>query len=380
MQLLMRVISDPKRKRQLILLGHLWACVPVLVLWLAIPSANTRISTPNFHNVTYFAIGIIGYLAMRSWLVLTRPNLVQWDFVFPPIDIAIVSFLIWLGRLDPLSNVGLLYLFPIAQAAGTLNLRWSFVVAGMVLLGAAISTRGLASPEPFNTFFRYFFIFVFGSLITLLALSSAEIREQLGVARDRNRLAMEIHDGIQGHLMTITKQLELASQLTKRSPARCVELLLEGQESSRLAADELRYIVNRMRSATLSGGFVPALKSYIHTACARQSLAYSFDVTGEERPLPVEVEHAAFRIAQEALTNVIRHSKSKTVSIRVSYLDKDLELRIADDGVGFNAELASDGLEGMKLRALERGGHLAIDSGSHGTLVAVRLSSGGANG
>ena len=286
----------------------------------------------------------------------------QWEYLFPPIDVAIVSALIWLANRDPLSNIGLLYFFPLAEAAGTLKIRWSLAVAAMVLAGAAFATHGLRSEEPFNAAFRYFLIFVVGSLITLLARASASMREQLGVARDRKRIAMEIHDGVQGHLTTISKQLELTQLLVSSDADRAIELVVEGQETARLAADELRYLVSRMRAPALAQGFVPALRAFLDRIASRHGLAYTFEVEGADLEICVESEHAAFRIAQESLTNVVRHANARAVDIRLILTHETVELRINDDGTGFDSESKSDGLDGMRQRAESVRGRLSVTS------------------
>lgn len=336
--------------------------MPFLVFWMAVPWAHDKIPSASFRNIQAFIAIVVAYLLYRTWLAFKDPPKLEWEYIFPPIDVAVVSMLIGLGNRDPLSNIGLLYLFPLAQAAGTLNLRWSVAVAGMVLVGAALATHGLRSEEPFNAFFRYFFIFIVASLITMLARASARLREQLGVTRDRNQMAMEIHDGVQAHLMTLSKQLELAELVAVQNPVRAQEIASEGRETARLAADELRYLVKRMRVQSLHGGFVPALQNFVHNLTSRHDLTCKFEVTGEERPVPVETEHAAFRIAQESLTNVVRHAKATHVNITVTYGPDSFGLTVRDDGIGFDPSIESEGLEGLKLRAKEAGGSLIIHS------------------
>jgi len=336
--------------------------MPFLVVWFAVPSAHEKIAPDDFRNIQAFIIVVLAYLLTRTWLAFKNPPKLEWEYVFPPIDIAVVSTLIALGNRDPLSNIALLYLFPLAQAAGTLNLRWSVAVAAMVLAGAALATHGLRSEEPFNALFRYFFIFVIASLITMLAQASSRLREQLSLTRDRNQMAMEIHDGVQAHLMTVSKQFELAELLATQNPARAKEIASEGRETARLAADELRYLVKRMRVQSLHGGFVPALQNFVHNLTSRHDLTSSFDVVGEELPVSVEAEHAAFRIAQESLTNIVRHSQAQHVSITVSYCQRSLGLVIEDNGIGFDPSQESEGLEGLKFRAKEAGGSVVIHS------------------
>lgn len=368
------VDASAKRIRHIIFVAHLWVCIPFLVMWITIPSTHDKIPTAAFQNIQAFLALVTVYLAFRSWLAFRNPPKLEWEYVFPPIDVAVVSALIWLGNRDPLSNVGLLYLFPLAQAAGTLNIRWSIAVAAMVLVGAALATHGLRSEEPFNAFFRYYFIFVVASLFTQLALASAKLREKMSLDRDRKHMAMEIHDGVQAHLMTLSKQLELAEMIAVQNPERAKELASEGRETARLAADELRFLVKRMRGQTRQGGFIPALQNFIHNVTSRHELSGNFEVVGQEKILPVELEHTAFRIAQEALTNAVRHAGASEITTIVGFEATHLTLTVKDNGRGFDSNVESEGLDGMKTRSQVIGGSLTISShpGS-GTQVLATL-------
>lgn len=353
-------------------MAHLWACIPFLVYWMAVPSAHKGIADSNFVAIQSFLWFVVAYLLTRTWLAFKNPDWLPWEYVFPLIDVAIVSLLIGMGNRDPLSNIGLLFFFPIAQAAGTLNTRWVAGVAALCLVGTGLTTQGLRTEEPFNTAFRYFFIFILGSLFTMLARSGAQIREQLGIARDRNRIAMEMHDGVQAHLMTLSKQLELASAVAIAKPERAAELATEGSETARLAADELRYLVNRMRAPSLEHGFLPALRTFVDTVCKRHDLAYDFNVEGEEGQLSRETEHAAFRIAQESLTNAVRHANASRIAVTVQFRPDALAIIVQDNGRGYEPDSASEGIDGMRRRARDVDGTLTITSDG-GTRVEAIL-------
>jgi len=352
-------------------MAHLWVCIPFLVIWMTVPAAHKGIDDTDFVQIQAFLWVVIAYLLIRSWLAFRDPPKLQWEYVFPLIDVAIVSLLIYMGNRDPLSNIGLLYFFPVAQAAGTLNTRWVAAVAGLCLVGTYLATHGLRTDEPYNTAFRYFFIFVLGSLFTLLARAGASLREQLGIARDRNRIAMEMHDGVQAHLMTLSKQLELAEAMASARPERTAELAREGSETVRLAADELRYLVNRMRAPALERGFVPALRTFVDTVCTRHGLTYEFNLEGDEAQLSRRTEHAAFRIAQEALTNAVRHARASRIRVTVLFADRRVTLKVQDDGVGCDPNLVSEGLDGMRRRARDVGGDFKLSNDSGTTVEAV---------
>ncbi len=348
-------------------MAHLWVCMPFLVAWVTIPSFHKGIEDHDFARIQAFIGVVVVYLIARTWFAVKASKPVNWEYLYPPIDVAIVSMLIWLGNRDPLSNVALLYLFPLAQAAGTLNVRWSIAVAAMVLVGTLLATHGLRSDEPFNSIFRYFFLFVLASLFTMLSQVTARLLGQLDVARDRNRMALEMHDGVQSHLMTLTKQIELAEHLAVPT-SRQRDILAEGRETTRLAADELRYLVQRMRAASLDAGFVPAIQGFVHNLLTRHEIGYSFAVDGIG-VLNLPVQHAAFRVCQEALTNVIKHSGASEVKVQLTFGGGNLTMDITDNGRGFEPNWESEGLAGLRTRAAEVGGELTVKSGSAGTNV-----------
>jgi signal transduction histidine kinase len=331
------------------------------------PEVRREISTDSFERLLLVVPAVLGYLVVRTVLVFRQPNL-PWEYIYPPIDVGIISLLISMGNRDPLSNVALLYMLPVAEAAGTLSVRWAASVAVFVLIGVALATDGLKTTDPFNTWFRYFLMLVMASLITTVARAQAALREQLGVARDRNRIALEMHDGVQGHLITVASQLELAQRLAVQNPERAGEVVTESREMTRQAADELRFLVQRLRAPSLSQGFLPALKQFAHNLCSRNGLGLEFESKGEPYDLDPHAENALFRIAQEALNNVVRHANATTVWVYADFEADHVLLRIRDDGVGFdeterqNTENLQAGLDGMRSRATENGGNLAIRS------------------
>ena len=81
-----------------------------------------------------------------------------------------------------------------------------------------------------------------------------------------------MHDGVQGHLITIASQLELIGRLAETDGKRTSEIATQGREGARQAADELRFLVQRLRAPALDNGFVPALRQFTHNICDRNQL------------------------------------------------------------------------------------------------------------
>src|SRR6185437_2785275 len=122
---------------------------------------------------------------------------------------------------------------------------------------------------------------------------------------------------------------------------------------------------------------VAALRQFAHNICERNGLRLVFEVSGASIPLPAEVENSLFRIAQEALANIIKHSAATSASVDICFDEHSVTLSVADDGNGFDVAKTEAtegiGLENMKRRAADNGGELCIQTAPEaGTrLVAI---------
>ncbi|MGV3615063.1 MAG: sensor histidine kinase [Fimbriimonas sp.] len=367
-----------RRAQHLMFLAHVWACAPFLVLWLMDMRVRHALGNEAVTSMQPVIVLTLVYLVVRTWLAYRDPKWLQWEYVFPPVDIVIVSAFLYLSHRGPMSNISLLYFLPMVSAAGSLNVRWAAAVGVMVVVGTAVSTfsatdmdpvqtsltwRELLQAEPLNASFRIYFLIVLSSLMAFQAAIAAGWKERLAVAADRNRIALDMHDGVQGHLIALAQQLELLGHVAERNPARAAELAREGRETTRQAADELRFLVQRLRAPALEDGFVPALRQYAHNVCSRHGLRLEVEVEGSEETLDPDVENALFRIAQEALNNVVKHAGAELVTLTICYGPDEVRLTVRDDGQGFVPTVAEGvGMEGMRSRAGDVGGKTAIES------------------
>lgn len=372
------------QRRHRIFLAHLWLCAPFLFVWLYEPGVRGGLTDERVATMMVLVGGISAYLIGRTLVAWRGPDWPTWEYVCPPVDAALVSAMLALGDRDPLSNAALLYFVPLAEAAGTLRVAWAAAVAAWVILGAGLATSGFAGADPFNVAFRYAFLLVFASLIAWLAREAAALREALGVARDRNRIAMDMHDGLQGHLIGVAAQLELLKHTVRADPSRAEELAEQSRGSARQAADELRYLVQRMRAPSLAEGCVPALRQYASNLCARHGLDLEFEEGDAIPPLPFDTESALFRIAQEAMHNAVKHAQATRIQVTAGVERGAIIMTIGDNGRGFEASAVRPGagLENMRRRCEAAGGALEIASSPAGTrvtaTVAYREGPGGA--
>jgi NarL family two-component system sensor histidine kinase LiaS len=217
--------------------------------------------------------------------------------------------------------------------------------------------------------------------LRLLADRNAQLAEQaaqLAAVEERNRLARDLHDSVSQELFSLTMLAAAARRTIETRPDLTVARLHEIEESARRALEETRSLIFALRPAALDGrGLAPALRDLAAALGDRQGLAVSMSIMGERR-LPLEHEQALFRIVQEALANVARHSGVRSAEVRLTYSDDRVALEVHDAGRGFDQRIARNpraiGLLSMAERAEALGGSFALESApGQGTTISVML-------
>ncbi|MGY5887518.1 histidine kinase [Geodermatophilus arenarius] len=197
---------------------------------------------------------------------------------------------------------------------------------------------------------------------------------------ERDRIRRDLHDGLGPSLAGVGLGVQaVQAMLGERADPATRALLARMREEVDGAVGEVRRILDGLRPAPLDDvGFVAAVQRHA------EALAPSVPVrvTAEPLPpLPPDVETAAYRIAQEALTNVARHSGARRAEVGLRARDGRLEVAVVDDGAGFppedgDARPAGVGLSSMRTRARAVGGELTVTSGPGGTRVVAGLPLG----
>jgi len=187
---------------------------------------------------------------------------------------------------------------------------------------------------------------------------------QASIDRERADIAREIHDDIGGSLAAVKLDLAWLSRHSQDGETqRHVEAALAMAEHALGASQR---IMRNLRPAVLDQGLLPAIQWLAHTFSERTGLAVKWHGT-LRRELPKAVEMVAYRTAQEALTNVLKHAQAIAVQIELSDLEGFLTLEISDNGRGATtqelAKLTSFGLLGLKERAQTVGGWLDVVTG-----------------
>jgi signal transduction histidine kinase len=202
-------------------------------------------------------------------------------------------------------------------------------------------------------------------------------REQLVTAREeeRRRLRRDLHDGLGSQLAALHLRADTVRTLIPKNPEAAIDVAVELRDEIRATVTEIRRLVYELRPPALDElGLAGALRALPIQGTRANDLQVTINSPDPLPALPAAVEVAAYRIAQEALTNVIRHGYARTCSIRIELADS-LCLDICDDGVGLPTHPQTGvGLRSMRERAEELGGTCRVEANAQGgTRVSASL-------
>lgn len=215
-----------------------------------------------------------------------------------------------------------------------------------------------------------------------------DTRRELAVVEERNRLARDLHDSVKQQAFAAAAQLDAAQALLARDPQAAAANVTEAVQLVDSLREELTGLIEELRPPALQGkGLAPALREVAADWSRQSGIVAEVRVKGERR-LALEVEQTVFRVAQEALSNVARHSAASRVEIGLVYEAGTVSLSVADDGRGFEIGDNSTGLglRSMRERVEAVAGSLIIDSTpGEGTRVTCEfilntMKGGGADG
>ncbi len=200
-------------------------------------------------------------------------------------------------------------------------------------------------------------------------------REQLSVVDERNRLARDLHDSVKQQAFAVSLHLGTARELFERDPAGARHRLDAAYAIARKTQRELTTIIQTLRPTELADSTLRhALDQYVAEWRSRTGIAASAAIVADAE-FPHAVEDALFRVAQEALTNVARHSRATTVAVSLARDGDGWSLQIADDGTGFDTRRGRPGvgLQSMRERIETIGGRFALVSDRDGTRISVHI-------
>ncbi|MEV6576284.1 sensor histidine kinase [Streptomyces sp. NPDC051577] len=202
-----------------------------------------------------------------------------------------------------------------------------------------------------------------------VALRSQEVAE--AVTAERLRIARELHDMVAHSIGIIAIQAGVGSRVIQTQPAEAYEALRAIEATSRETLSGLRRTLVSLRQAD-PGATVseqsplapsPGLADVERLTAATADAGLRVDVrlSGEQRPLPADIDLSAYRIVQEALTNVVRHAGTGHCRVAIDYGDEELSVEVVDDGRGATGDRSAHGfgIIGMRERVGLLGGHLS---------------------
>jgi signal transduction histidine kinase len=206
-----------------------------------------------------------------------------------------------------------------------------------------------------------------------------EQAQQLAVIEERNRLARDLHDSVTQALYGVTLCAEAAARhLDAGDATTAAGQLREIQATTHEALREMRLLIFELRPPILKReGLAVALQTRLDAVEGRFGLAVHFVDRGNGRLSP-EIEEGLYRVAQEALNNVLKHACASSVTVSLQQQQERVSLEIWDDGIGFEPQVARErggfGLRGMEERTAKLGGTINIQSRpGEGTKVRVEV-------
>jgi signal transduction histidine kinase len=203
--------------------------------------------------------------------------------------------------------------------------------------------------------------------------------EDLAVSRERGRLARELHDTLAHTLSGLAIQLEGIHTVWDAEPHRARALLESALAGTRSGLAETRRALGDLRAAPLAEwGLVEAVRRFAEAASKRCGARLSLDLAPPPAGLPLPIEQTLYRVAQEALENVVGHARAGHLWVHLGVLPERLELTVRDDGCGFDPVTVDDGrhlgLRGLRERARVIEARLDVTSRpGAGTTVALAL-------
>jgi signal transduction histidine kinase len=201
-------------------------------------------------------------------------------------------------------------------------------------------------------------------------------RQDMAVSEERNRLARDLHDSAKQQALAASFELGTALTLFDRDPAGARKHLVEADTLVDAVRKELTNLVHELRPQSIEGeDFSEILKDQATEWSQRSGIEMNFDVKGSNE-LSLEIRETLFRIAQEALANVARHSSAQHSQVLLEYGTNSVKMTVKDDGCGFDTHMPNDGvgLASMRERTEGLDGILTIESApGQGAQISVTL-------
>lgn len=203
------------------------------------------------------------------------------------------------------------------------------------------------------------------------------LADQSARLEERARLSRDLHDSAKQQVFALTMKISAALALLDQRKEQAQRYLQDAETLAYQAQQELTTLVSELRPLALQDnkGLAAALQHYTTTWSRQQDITTDVQVPTTPRLLPPALEEALLRVAQEALSNIVRHGQASFVQVKLADIGQQIELTIADNGRGFDPASSNSGvgLHSMRERVEALGGTLLIESQpGHGTRLNAR--------
>lgn len=279
--------------------------------------------------------------------------------------------------------------------------KWGWMLGTGIYVDDIIAQSATANNELKSSINQTFFLVAIITLVTIVAVYVTglllNLRERAmndtklkaltqrvidSQEEERTRIARELHDGISQNLIGVRYVLDLARHKVKHQDKDALATIERGAKNLGDAIKEIRRISHDLRPGVLDDlGLRAALEELIHNFTQDTGINVTITSTPFKNLLPNDAKTALYRVAQEALTNIERHSKASKVTIKFTSDRSGIGMIIEDNGIGFQQKLSQDeqgksiglGLKNMQERMQNFSGTLTIKSSKSGTVLKAFL-------
>jgi signal transduction histidine kinase len=353
----------------------------VLLLWSQVPRRLGRWYIPITLMIALVPL-LVGYYWWPSENPLQTPFvifffvmlvLIAWQYTFRTILAYVVGLTLYEGWVST----------PLTDWPLTVNLGWLILQAAMMLIVGYIIVRLVSIQREQRAALAE--AYEQQAAATRRLQQNAVTLEELTISRERTRLARELHDTLAHSLSAVAVQLEAVRSLWQVDPPQARRLLDEADETVRRGLTEARRALRALRASPLQEcGLILALEDLAETAAERCGATLELHLPEQiDGNLSPAVEQGVYRIAQEALENIVRHAEARALVVRLEPQDHRLVLIVQDDGRGMAGDGGASsgsgtedrlGIRGMEERASMIGGRLQITTGAkRGTTIHLTV-------
>jgi signal transduction histidine kinase len=360
-----------------------WVIVGAAVLWGVVAKLQGKFVLSWAQLGLLIALALVS-AAARTWVGLKDPR-VMYRLTLPLVlfDLVLITLATrFTGGFE--SQIWLLYFALLTSEAAVMPTRLLLLALGLAAVGYGWASAPLA-PDQWNDFgFRIAAVSLVSWLIHQVYRSHAEyrmelaeLREQYDLAQERERIAREFHDGLGHHLVSAIRGLESIRRRLKAHADTAADCALQEQiDILRTALDDTRQTIQQLRAPETTDMRV-FIRQTAERVAQRLGAQLHCDCPDLMPPLTPLQTLMLTRVVQEALSNVMKHAgRPQNLWVACDWRDGWLEMRVADDGDGFDpaAVLEGMGLSNMRERIRTLGGELTIQSArGQGTTVLARV-------